>query len=57
MNIWDILILLVIAGVAAFAFYRARKRKAEGKSSCCGSYGNCTLCNHSDCHKRTGTSL
>ena len=31
MNLWDILILLVIAGVAAFAFYRARKRKAEGK--------------------------
>ena len=57
MNIWDILILLVITGVAAFAFYRARKRKAEGKSCCCGSCGNCTLCNQSDCHKRTGASL
>lgn len=46
MNIWDILILLVIAGTAGFAFYRTRKRKAEGKSSCCG---NCSLCGAS-CH-------
>ena len=46
MNIWDILILLVIAGIAGFAFYRTRKRKAEGKSSCCG---NCSLCGAS-CH-------
>ena len=31
MNLWDILILFVIAGIAAFAFFRVRKRKAEGK--------------------------
>ena len=49
MNLWDILILLVIAGIAGFAFYRAKKRKAERKSSCCGSSGNCSLCGTS-CH-------
>ena len=35
MNLWDILILLAIAGIAVFAFLAARKRKASGKSSCC----------------------
>ena len=49
MNIWDILILLVIAGVAARAFFRVRKRKAEGKSSCGGS---CSLCRDTHCQKR-----
>jgi hypothetical protein len=44
MNIWDILILLAVAGIAFLAFFRARKRKAEGKSSCCG---NCSLCSAS----------
>ena len=57
MNIWDILILLAIACIAAIAFFRARKRKAEGKSCCCGSCGNCSLCKQSDCHKRTEASL
>ena len=57
MNIWDILILLVIAGTACFAFFRARKRKAEGKSSCCGSCGNCSLCSQSVCQKKTEHSL
>jgi len=42
MNIFDILILMATAGVAAFAFFRARSRKAAGKSSCCG--GCCDAC-------------
>ena len=49
MNLWDILILLAIAGVAVFAFFRVRKRKAEGKSSCCGNCSGCSLCGTS-CH-------
>ena len=45
MNLWDILILLAIAGIAFFAFLAARKRKASGKSSCCGcSCEGCGLC-------------
>ena len=44
MNIWDILILLAVAGIVAFAFYHARKRRAEGKSSCCGSCESCGMC-------------
>ena len=52
MNIWDILIVLMIAGIEAFAFYRTRKRKAEGKSSCCGTCGSCSLCNASCAARR-----
>ena len=45
MNLWDILILLVIAGIAVFAFFMKQKRKAAGKSSCCGcSCESCVLC-------------
>ena len=47
MNIWDILILLAVAGVAFLAFFRARKRKAEGKI-CCGNCSACSLCS-TDC--------
>ena len=43
MNVWDILILLAVAGIAGFSFFRVRNRKAEGKSCC----GNCSLCNAS----------
>ena len=57
MNIWDILILLVIASTAGFAFYRTRKRKAEGKSSCCGNCSQCSLCSQSVCQKKTEHSL
>ena len=47
MNLWDILILLAVAGIAAAAF-RGRKKGA----SCCSSWsggsltpgGNCTSC-------------
>ena len=56
MNLWDILILFVITGIAAFAFFRVRKRKAEGKS-CCGNCSNCSLCSQTDCHNRTDHSL
>ena len=49
MNMWDILILLAIAGIGVVAFLRVRKRKAEGKSSCCGSCSGCSLCGTA-CH-------
>lgn len=35
MNIWDILIVLLIVGLLAFTFSRARKRRASGRQSCC----------------------
>ena len=38
MNIWDVLILAVIAAAVIFAVCRIRK----GKSSCCD--GNCEAC-------------
>lgn len=41
MNIWDIVILLAIAGVVGFGFYRRRKRRAAGKGGCCE---NCSAC-------------
>ena len=42
MNIWDILILLAVAGIAVFGFLRARKQKASGKG-CCGDCCQCGL--------------
>ena len=45
MNLWDILILLAIAGIAVCAFFIKKKTKAAGKSSCCGcSCESCGLC-------------
>lgn len=47
MNVFDILILLAVAGIALFGFVRARKRKAAGKSCCGSSCETCGLCrNH-----------
>ncbi len=44
MNIWDILILLAVAGTAALGLLWKRKRKRAGKSCCSGCSGNCSLC-------------
>ena len=45
MNVWDILILLAVAGAAVLGLRRTRKRKAAGKGGCCeGSCGSCALC-------------
>ena len=41
-DVGSLLGVLLTAGVAAFAFFRARSRKAAGKSSCCG--GCCDAC-------------
>ena len=47
MNIWDILIVLVIAGIAAFA-----RRGYKKKNSCHGGCGSCGCgCEH--CSKDT----
>ena len=44
MNVWDILILLAVAGAAVLGVLRARKRKREGKSCCSGNCGLCPGC-------------
>lgn len=44
MNIWDILILLAVAGVVAAALFIGKKRKASGRGSCCRSCEGCHLC-------------
>ncbi len=41
MNIWDVLILLAVAGAAAAALLHIRKRKHGGCSGCCEG---CTRC-------------
>ena len=43
MNLWDILILLVIAAAAVLALVRIRRRKTAGKG-CCGMCEGCSLC-------------
>lgn len=43
MNIFDILILLAVAGIALFGLLRARKRKCCGKG-CCGTCTGCEAC-------------
>lgn len=40
MNIWDVLILLVLAGIVVFAVRTMRKNKG----SCHGCDGNCQSC-------------
>ena len=59
MNIWDVVILLVIAGAVVFGFYRSRKRKAAGKGCCgesCGCCtGNCARCSEGG-GNRTGSA-
>ncbi len=40
MNIADIVILLVIAGILFLGFYGVRKRK----SGCCGECSSCGMC-------------
>ena len=52
MNLWDILILLAVAGAAVFGFLKARKRKKSGKTCCGGSCGTCDLC----CRDRNNVS-
>ena len=45
MNVWDILILLAVAGAAVLGLLRARRRKAAGKGGCCeGICDSCGLC-------------
>ena len=46
MNVWDILILLAVAGLLFLAVRTLRKSKAAGCSSCgscsaCSSYSHC----------------
>ena len=43
MNIFDILILLAVAGIALFGLLRVRKRKRCGKG-CCGTCTGCEAC-------------
>ena len=42
MNVYDILILLTVAGAAAFAVLSVRRRKKTGKG-CCGNCEGCML--------------
>ena len=44
MNAWDILILLVVAGLVVLAFFLRSRRKASGRGSCCENCGACSLC-------------
>ena len=45
MNLYDILVLLAVAGAAVLGLLRTRKRKAAGKGGCCeGSCGSCAFC-------------
>ncbi len=39
MNVWDILILLAVAGAAALALRFMRRRKKAGCSGCCTACG------------------
>ena len=56
MNVWDILILLAVAGLAALAFILRRRRKASGRGSCCesGSCGSCSLCREKPGQRKPG---
>ncbi len=42
MNVYDILILLAVAGAAVFAALSVRRRKKAGKG-CCGNCEGCML--------------
>ena len=44
MNLWDILILLTIAGILVIAVLSARKRKLSGKNHCGSCCQSCGLC-------------
>lgn len=52
MNLWDILILLIVAGAVVLTVFLSRRRKASGKGSCCDSCGSCTLCANRGCRSR-----
>ena len=52
MNLWDILILLAVAGAVALGVVRTRRRKASGRGGCCESCGSCTLCANKSCASR-----
>ncbi len=41
MNVWDILILVLIAGMVIAGFVVRNKRKKEGKGCCSGSCSSC----------------
>ena len=41
MNFWDILILLIIAGIIGGTYYLKRRRVKQGRGSCCQ---NCRQC-------------
>lgn len=43
MNIWDILIIIVIAAAVTFAVLKIIKNKKQGKSSCGGDCSNCGM--------------
>jgi len=47
MNIWDILILVLIAGLVIWALLRARKRKKAGRCAC-GCEGCAAPCERKD---------
>ncbi len=47
MNGWDLLILLLVAGMVALSLRAMRKGKA---GSCHGCPGNCAAC-HKDCKR------
>ena len=42
MNLWDILLLAVLAGIVVLAVRAAVKRSRSSGCSCCG--GDCSLC-------------
>ena len=44
MNIWDIVILLVIAGTAAVSWIRLRTKGKSGCAGCCAACGQ--ACGH-----------
>ena len=53
MNFWDILILLGVAGLAAFAFFLSRRGSGSCHgNSCCGSCDHCAMGCH--CRERSG---
>ena len=44
MNLWDILILLAVAGLAALGIFLHLRRKKSGRDCCSCGCGSCTLC-------------
>ena len=54
MNVWDILILLAVAGMVLLAVRAIRSGKAGGCHDCASCGGNCAACHKPCAEKKRG---